>query len=67
MNKRDELRLHPALIRENENAVEQPRTESEDKQDEQAINDGGTTEEPTGSDQATDTEDLFQGEEDVSE
>jgi hypothetical protein len=56
MNERDALRLHPALIRENENAVEQPRTESEDKQDEQTVSDGTTIEE---------TEDLFQ--EDISE
>ena len=27
MNQRDMLRLHPAFIRENTNAVEQPRTE----------------------------------------
>jgi hypothetical protein len=57
MNERDALRLHTALIRENQNAVEQPRTESEDKPDEQAVSDGPTTEKTT--------EDLFQ--EDISE
>ncbi len=66
MNDRDKLRLHPAATREASHATQQPRTESVDEPeveaDEQPVDPGPAVEGDT-TEGASDTEDLFDGQE----